>query len=148
MASKITTVRVKQVDEQLPNKDNLYWNEKGKHQEKCKILLEKLDKLVSSSIGPFKWTIPVNSHWAVFNGMVGCYYGYYNDGDNASGAIDNNRVHGYSNAQDFAQCCRYLDASTCVLYVLDKRTGDDVDVKLLERAMDQAILVAWNEEAE
>lgn len=75
--------------------------------------------------------------------MNGIYYGRHNDGDDAAGAIDNNRVHGFSEAKEFAFVCKSIGAQKCFLYV--DRGGGDAD---LEEAMDECVqlTVKWRDE--
>jgi len=84
---------------------------------------------------------PWESHpqWAIFNGFLGIYYGYFNDGDDAAGAIDNNRVHGPMGKslgafRDFV--VDHMAAKDCdwILKYLD-RGGEEN----LENAMDQVV---------
>ena len=113
-----------------------YWNETGRHQDKDAVLGEKLRELVGDRYD-FPWTKRSNAHWALFNGMRGLYYGHYNDGDNAEGAIDNNRVHGYSSVKEFEALASDLKAEAVKAYL---RYGSE---RNLEKAMDEAILICW-----
>ncbi len=88
------------------------------------------------------WREDDNEHWALFNGMLGCYYGFYNDGDDATGAIDNNRVHGFRTVKSFKELAERLDAKAVECYL---KYGSEKD---LEKAMDEAICIAWRQEQE
>lgn len=116
--------------------DSSYWNGKGKYEEKYTTLQQHLEGLVGGNFN-FNWRNPKIAYFALLNGVAGMYYGN-NDGDNARGAVDNNRVHGYQNVSDFRELAKSLGANAVVKYL------DHGSKANLEKAMDEAILIAWN----
>lgn len=126
---------------------NTYWADQGRHKKKKAELTQKLETIVSQADdGKFNWRTQQIAHMALFNGVLGMYYGYYNDGDNAGGAVANNRVHGYqgdavdNNLQAFDALAKSLGATDVQLYIKYATEAN------LERAMDEAILIAWEKE--
>jgi len=122
------------------NEQKGYWQGKGKFQEKQDALCEKLGAL-QPDMSVFPWE--EHPQWAIFNGMMGIYYGYFNDGDDAAGAIDNNRVHGPMGKslgafRDFVVDEMAVKDCDWILKYLD-RGGEEN----LEKAMDQ--VVCWTE---
>jgi hypothetical protein len=118
-----------------------YWQETGRFEKEQKFLSEKLGNLVGDARGgKFDWTSEKNAIWALFNGMLGLYYGFYNDGDKAAGAIDNNRVHGYRSVGAYEALAQSMGATAVVKYL---HYGSEEN---LERAMDEAICLAWDHE--
>ncbi len=116
-----------------------YWEGRGKYEDEDAIVQDKVTKLVGNNFS-FNWRDPKIAHLALFNGMKGMYYGYYNDGDDAEGAIDNNRVHGFQTLSSFQELARSLGALAVLAYLT---YGGE---KNLETAMDEAILIAHGRE--
>ena len=112
-----------------------YWEGRGKYEDEDAIVQEKVTKLVGNNYR-FDWHNPKIAKLKLFNGMKGMYYGYYNDGDDAEGAIDNNRVHGFQTLSSFQKLARSLGALAVLAYLT---YGGE---KNLETAMDEAILIA------
>jgi hypothetical protein len=143
MASKIRpSAKMRVIDDTLLNKqksDHSYWKGTGRYEKEQKILLEELATLVGGR-HDFDWRADAVAHWALLNGMAGLYYGYYNDGDKAAGAIDNGRVHGYQSVQDFQELAYSLGAKHVVSYLKYSSANP------LEKAMDEAIMIVWNKE--
>lgn len=113
-----------------------YWNSNGKHQADCDALLAEMS---AQKMDREKFRLSENQDWAIFNGMVGMYYGWYNDGDGPAGAIDNNRVHGFTSLEDFRDLCAEMRLPHSVLLFLDSRTTYPQE---LESAMDAVISFA------
>jgi len=116
-----------------------YWEGRGKYEDEDVVVQEKVTKLVGNNYN-FDWRNPKIAHLTLFNGMKGMYYGYYNDGDDAEGAIDNNRVHGFQTLSSFQKLARSLGALAVLAYLT---YGGE---KNLETAMDEAILIAYKRE--
>lgn len=114
-----------------------YWQDKGLHQEKDTILRDEFERVVGDDGFQFDWHNKDVKHWALVNGMWGLYYGFYNDGDNAKGAIDNGRTQGYHSVKAFEALANDLGAKAVVSYLHYSTNGT------LEKAMDEAILIAW-----
>lgn len=136
MAAKVSKRFAKQEDLVIPSKGS-YWDKNGSHEHKLETLDVIIRKLVDNQDN-FDWSDEANDHWALFVGMKGIYYAHYNDGDNIRGAIENNRVYGYRSFEAFERLARSLDAHNVLLYM--KMEGDK---ERLERAMNEAILIAW-----
>lgn len=113
-----------------------YWKENGKHQADCDVLLAKM---AEAGMDRTKLVLPGNEEWAVLNGMAGIYYGYFNDGDGISGAIDNNRVHGFNSLSDFLDVCEAVHAPVTLTQFL---TSPHNTPRTYEDAMDAAIVIA------
>lgn len=118
-------------------KDSSYWNGQGKYEEKYTTLQEHLEQLVGGNYN-FNWRNPKIAHFALLNGVAGLYYEKYNNGGNARSAVDNNKVHGYQNVSDFRELAKSLGANEVTKYL------DYGSKANLEKAMDEAILIAWN----
>jgi hypothetical protein len=141
LRSDISNVRDNHV--LMPSKGR-YWNQTGKYQEESDALMKRMEEWYAktTATAPINWHDEANSYWTLLNGMSGIYYGYYNDGDDAAGAIDNNRVHGFQDADRFAEFCLEQGAVEAAKYV--RNTGRvlstvNMDEALLERAMDEVI---------
>jgi len=114
-----------------------YWNEKGTYQNLRKACFKKMEEEGVSGWDEF--SKPENAYWALLNGMSGIYYGKFNDGDGVEGAIDNNRVHGFSTLKDFLDLARRYDAPKSVINYIDSGyCYGDGDTQL-EKAMDDII---------
>jgi hypothetical protein len=119
-------------------KKHAYWNNTGKHQDLSDQLSLKVSDLYKGDGKPIKWHSSKNAHLTLLNGMSGCYTGFHNDGDTSFGAIDNNRVHGFSTVESFYRFCKDQGATQSAQYVL----ANEENKSLLERAMDEVILLA------
>lgn len=117
--------------------ENTYWNGNGKFEAlrtKC------FEEMKSRGEMDFEFSHfhqrHKNPEWGLLNGMAGIYYGYFNDGDNVKGAIENNRVHGYECVEDFLRTARRVGAPQIVInYIQNGGRGK----KNLENAMDATI---------
>jgi hypothetical protein len=144
------------VREDYLRKKQRYWANTGKYQEISKQLFQKVEDLGKN--GEINWEDDEIAHLTLFNGISGCYYSYYNDGDDAFGSIDNNRVHGFRSLESFSEFCKDQGATLAQRYVNSSKRSqkhpysrndeesDDyivyVDEDLLEKAMDEVILLA------
>lgn len=120
-----------------------YWSGQGLHKEKHETLSNILTELVKQAEkkGVHFFHENADSVWTLFNGMVGMYHGYYNDGDDAHAAIANNRVHGFDidddGIDDFKDLARKYGADKVLLYI------DRTSKSYLEQAMDQVIEITY-----
>jgi len=126
MSTKVRSSRITN-----PAIESNYWNGRGRHQEKSDALLKQLEELPQ----PINWLSDEMAYWALLNGVCGLYHGFHNDGDDAKGAIDNNRVHGFHTLAEFRGLVVRLGAESVVVYL-------DSGLRI-ERAMDQAIQMCW-----
>lgn len=120
------------------SKRQIYWEGTGAHQLKYEELQESLNAFSAVPEG--------DDQMRLFNGMVGCYYAFYNDGDNALGAIENNRVHGFRTVRDFAQFCSEQGAVRAERYVRQSTipwSSAEHDAILLETAMDEVVKMVY-----
>lgn len=144
MSSKVMKQYTKNCkDSVLPNVKRSYTTSNGLYELKLKDLQQRMTAQLSEDTKkPFDWTDSGNEHWALFNGMSGLYYGYYNDGDNPECAIDNNRVHGFHKLESFIEFVDdHFDAPNVQKYLQYNGGGEDI----LEKAMDEAIQIVWEE---
>lgn len=108
-----------------------YWNGNGTHQQLSDRCFDEMQRRNTN----FERITTDNGNWALFNGMAGIYYAKFNDGDGLRGAIDNNRVHGFSSLEEFQEHACDVDAPASVQSYL--RTGGRDAA--LEHAMDDVI---------
>ena len=113
---------------------NTYWNDNGKYQTLRNELCEIMDGM---DLDGRSFRLATNTYWALFNGMLGIYYGKFNDGDNVAGAIDNNRAQGFESVDAFLRLCRDVGAPKNIeTYIQTGGRGE----KNLEKVMDSTIL--------
>lgn len=114
-----------------------YWDGKGKYEvlkDKCFAQMSK-----EGVSGWDEFSKPENEEWAFLNGMCGVYYGYFNDGDNLEGAIDNSRFHGYNSLEKVIELAKDVGAPPKIKKYLnyDFQFRNE---KLLEEVLDECIL--------
>jgi hypothetical protein len=138
----LTTTQEEKMSRRLGSKrrpDQSYWNGNGKHSALRKACFDEMER---RGVGGWeKFERHENRHWALLNGMAGIYYGRYNDGDNVSGAIENNRVHGYESVKDFAELAKSLGAPKIVHQYITRARG----LSNLENAMNATIVFVAEE---
>ncbi len=122
----------------MSNNTNTYWNHRGKYESAHALLVALETKL--GVVGREQFVLPQNADLALFNGMMGIYYGNYNDGDSVARAIDNNRVHGFSTVEAFKELALSMRAPAELIRYINGVAHSEAD---LEAAMDAAILLVY-----
>lgn len=115
----------------------LYLNGEGTYQALYKFLFAMLEEKRPPD-APRSWfTESRNRYWALLNGMAGIYYGYFNDGDDPSGAIENNRVHGFRDLGSFIYLAKRVGAPA---EVIDLLNSNNIEPEEYDTAMDALLL--------
>lgn len=120
-----------------------YWKNTGLHQKELDDLRDMLEKQVAS-VEKYDWSAKENRPWALLNASLGLWYGWYNDGNLAEGAVDNNRTHGFSTVDKLKRLAEKTEAHQLLNYLEVKSYYTESMVKArLEKMMDEAISIVW-----
>lgn len=113
-----------------------YWENTGKYQALQDACVKEMERQKPDFF--LKHLDRETAVWAVFNGMMGIYYAHFNNNDNVVGAIENNRVHGFSSLESFRQLLYRVYAPQSLIRYINHFgfLNDDS----LETAMDDCIL--------
>jgi hypothetical protein len=138
MLKVISNRRTKNVPDEYisPKNGKTYWERNGKfqkeHDEICKQLEERCNGL---NLWLKLDREEISDKMLLVNGVNGLYYAKYNDGDDAEGAIDNNRVHGFKTVDKFKDFCKQFPAHAVIRYLEYSSTAN------LEKAMDEVVRI-------
>lgn len=135
----------------MMEKEGRYRDNTGKYQADHDALVKRLEEIAKASPnGQIDWNARKNRYWALFNGALGLYNGWYNDGDTAEEAIDNNRFQGFQTVQAVKRLANELGAEKMKAYIKIRIDGKNPYLMLrtmpnvqgnLEEMMDEAILI-------
>jgi hypothetical protein len=118
-----------------------YWNDNHPNQKLKDWTCDKLTEATTKQEPNEEWWHK-NKKWALLNGIIGLWYGKFNNGDNIKSSFQNNMVHGYQRLSDFKQMATEIGAPTEVLNFLSK---ESTKKSQYEEALDKTVIwvVKW-----
>jgi hypothetical protein len=108
-----------------------YWRGEGLYQA----TLDRLNRLKEKA---FKEADEIPEKWWLLDAATGLYYGLHNDGDNASGAAENNRIwKTFKTLGAMKQALPAKELPKTFKYLNDKRSSEvEQDYKILQDEAD------------